>query len=87
MSGFRKFRSSAQRRRRSVEAAELGYLPGQLRRKHAGASAAPGAEAPSSKEIFDAAGTPADFPASREAIEIGPPPIAWLKARKKETDN
>jgi hypothetical protein len=87
MSGFRKFRSTLHRRRRSIEAAELGYL------------VAGGAEegAPRPDAVTAAAGhlqppaepeaVPLDFSPSREAQEIGPNPIAWLKSKRTQSDN
>src|SRR5436190_4212759 len=85
MSGFRKFRSSLHRRRRSIEAVELGFLTPSA----AGESTA-GAEVVSVKPMshrFEPETTPLEFSPSAEAREIGPNPIGWLKSRRPETDN
>ena len=78
MSGFRKFRTTLQRRRRS-EMLELGHLrPGTSPGLGAVAAILPRAETES---------TPLEFSPSNEAKEIGPRPIAWLKPVKAETDH
>ena len=78
MSGFRKFRTTLQRRRRS-EMLELGHLrPGTAPGLGAVAASLPRAETES---------TPLEFSPSIEAKEIGPRPIAWLKPNKPETDH
>ena len=76
MSGFRKFRSSVHRRRRTIEAVELGHL-------------VPGGEetAKASGEVEGKAKEPLTFSASREAAEIGPAPIAFVRPRKPEVDH
>ena len=88
MSGFRKFRTTLHRRRRSIEAAELGHLitghaPDPARRTDA-----------ASPSLGDARGaletetTPLDFSPSVEAREIGPSPIAgWVRPKRPGTDN
>lgn len=76
MSGFRKFRSNLHRRRRSIEAVELGYLTGPAAKE--GTTEVPH----SGSKVLDA-----EVPASREALEIGPQPIAWLRPKRPETDN
>ena len=85
MSGFRKFRSSLHRRRRSLEAVELGFLaPHDLRPE----GAAPIRTSPLAVATLpDPDGRPLEFSPSVEAREIGPAPIAWLKSRRPETDN
>ena len=87
MSGFRKFRSTLHRRRRSIEAVELGFLgagpaadDGQLAADLAGTASGLGGPLPDSESA------PLDFSPSEEALEIGPAPIAWMKP-KKESDN
>ena len=84
MSGFRRFRSTLHRRRRSIEAAELGYLatgPAQDRVGKGEVSAATADE-----QLADGEAAPLEFSPSVEAREIGPNPIAWTKP-KRETDN
>ena len=84
MSGFRKFRNNTQRRRRSIEAVELGHLAGSMQGGVLGGPAhgGPGHNPDETRELPDQA-----FPASREAVEIGPAPIAWLKTKRSETEN
>ena len=84
MSGFRKFRSSLHRRRRSLEAVELGFLtPG------ASPEASLGASIPTSPlpARLEGDASPLEFSPSAEAREIGPAPIAWVKSKRPETDN
>lgn len=85
MSGFRKFRTTQQRRRKA-ELLELGHLrPG----------GAPGGSSPLAQRSLGGIAvqappeteTPAEFSPSAEAQEIGPPPIAWLKTRRVEIDH
>jgi len=82
MSGFRKFRSSLHRRRRSIEAVELGYLmtgrPKDAWGRTDVAAPAAGGEGETA---------PLEFSPSLEAREIGPNPIAWLKPKRHESDN
>jgi hypothetical protein len=87
MSGFRKFRSTLHRRRRSIEAVELGFLgsapasdEAPLGTDLAGVVPALGGPVPDSESV------PLDFSPSEEAMEIGPAPIAWMKPRK-DSDN
>ena len=87
MSGFRKFRSTLHRRRRSIEAVELGFLAGGSPQDGIGL-AAEDLDGPSAvhQEFSDPETAPLDFSPSEEALEIGPAPIAWMKP-KRETDN
>jgi hypothetical protein len=78
MSGFRKFRTGLHRRRRSIEAVELGLLSGAASRLAA-------EQPPPAHTSPPAPGS--EMSAGREAIEIGPQPIAWLKPRRQEADN
>jgi len=89
MSGFRKFRSGLHRRRRSIEAVELGYLGGGLSKGLPGPGPVRGTPpAPESpRDVAESNLPQSDVPASREAIEIGPQPIAWLKPKRQDTDN
>lgn len=85
MSGFRKFRSSLHRRRRSLEAVELGFLtPGRAPEPPLGA---PLHAVPAPGGHYEGEAPPLEFSPSVEAREIGPTPIAWLKPRRLETDN
>ena len=84
MSGFRRFRSTLHRRRRSIEAAELGYLATGPAQERAGKSEI--SITTSDELLADAEGAPLEFSPSVEAREIGPNPIAWTKPRR-ETDN
>jgi hypothetical protein len=84
MSGFRRFRSTLHRRRRSIEAVELGYLTTGAAPTLAGTSEGPGAI--TEEQLADAEGGPLEFSPSLEAREIGPSPIAWTRP-KRETDN
>jgi len=86
MSGFRKFRSSLHRRRRLLEAVELGFLaPGELPEGGAQAPFRLANVAAPPRHEPDA--PPLEFSPSAEALEIGPNPIAWLKPRRPETEN
>jgi len=93
MSGFRKFRSTTQRRRRSVEAVELGYLSGPMTTLspppgQTGIGATSPRTPASVQDLLDAGHAPTiEIPASQEAVAIGPAPIAWAKRRKPGTDN
>jgi len=86
MSGFRKFRSSLHRRRRSIEA-ELGFFltnhPQDTRA--AGEAAATSSDQPMAGGEAEAA--PLGFSPSLEARGIGPAPIAWLRPKRPDTDN
>jgi len=86
MSGFRKFRSTLHRRRRSLEAVELGYLTTQALSDERAAQPLRAARVALST-VPEPDSRPLDFSPSVEAREIGPPPIAWLKSRRPETDN
>jgi len=86
MSGFRKFRSTLHRRRRSLEAVELGYLATQDISEQGAARSLPVTQVVVSA-VPDPDTRPLDFSPSVEAREIGPSPIAWLKSRRPETDN
>jgi len=84
MSGFRKFRSSLHRRRRSLEAVELGFL-GSGTGEATGISGSLASSTPQRRTEGDA--PPLEFSPSAEALEIGPNPSAWLKPRRPETEN
>ena len=83
MSGFRKFRSTLHRRRRSIEAVELGFLgSGNVSDEGVhGADLVAGASALGSA-VSEPDSAPLDVSPSEEAMEIGPAPIAWMKPRK-----
>ena len=86
MSGFRKFRSSLHRRRRSLEAVELGFLtPSSIQ----GAGQAPPLRATpmTAPARVEPDAPPLEFSPSAEAREIGPTPIPWIKSRRTEQDN
>ena len=88
MSGFRRFRSTLHRRRRSIEAVELGHLqpsPGSITGLVPAQGAAKDALLRGQGNEADTA--PLEFSPSREAREIGPAPIAWLRARKPGLDH
>jgi len=85
MSGFRKFRSSLHRRRRSLEAMELGFFTTESTDEAAPRPEVGGVAAAALRHEGDA--HPLDFSPSAEAREIGPTPIAWLKSGRLETDN
>jgi hypothetical protein len=87
MSGFRKFRSSLHRRRRSLEAVELGFLgvPGATPEGDAAAPLRVSRVLAPVRHEPDA--PPLEFSPSAEAREIGPNPIAWVKSRRPDTDN
>lgn len=92
MSGFRKFRTTLHRRRRSIEAVELGYLTTGAPREPAtrleAASAAAGGEIAHALEgQAEGSAAPLEFSVSAEAREIGPNPIGWLKPKRPESDN
>ena len=87
MSGFRKFRTTLHRRRRSIEATELGYLPGAPAPVTGTAAAGAAPAGTGVRHGADSQTTPLEFSPSREAIEIGPAPIAWLRARKTQIDH
>lgn len=85
MSGFRKFRTTQQRRRKA-ELLELGHLrpggaPGGFSALAQRPATGMAVQDPPEAEI------PADFSPSAEAQEIGPPPIAWLKTRRVAIDH
>jgi hypothetical protein len=88
MSGFRKFRSSLHRRRRTIEAAELGHLQ-VAPRTITGLAPAQGGprEGLLRGQGNEADAAPLEFSPSREAREIGPAPIAWLRGRKAGLDH
>jgi len=85
MSGFRKFRSTLHRRRRTLEAVELGFLA-TTDRTGEGAIAVRTAKAPGPARP-EPDSPPLEFSPSVESREIGPAPIGWLKSRRPETDN
>ena len=87
MSGFRKFRSTLHRRRRTIEAVELGYLVTGNAPEGAARPDAIAAAAGHPGPFSDSEAVPLDFSPSREAREIGPNPIAWLKPKRSETNN
>ena len=82
MSGFRRFRSTLHRRRRSMM--EFGYLGGP-----GGQTSAVRPAAASVAVVVDGSpdAAPLDFSPSAEARMIGPAPIAWLSTRRTRTDN
>jgi len=86
MSGFRKFRSSLHRRRRSLEAVELGFLtPGSV--PEAGRTPPLRVTPVVAPARLEPDAPPLEFSPSAEAREIGPTPIPWVKSRRGETDN
>lgn len=87
MSGFRKFRTTLHRRRRTIEATELGYLKAGTAPavRYGEVVAAP--PHPVGRSGHDPETTPLEFSPSREAVEIGPAPIAWFRARKPQIDH
>ena len=86
MSGFRKFRSNAQRRRRTIEAVELGHIPGSMLRSGPPESRPVPEEDPGTPETPATRAAHQDLPADREAVEIGPQ-SGWFKNRKPDTDH
>lgn len=84
MSGFRKFRATLQRRRRSIEALEMMHWPSA---RQAEKGAAPVAGLPRSPSEGDRDASPLDFSPSLEAQQIGPAPIAWLRPRKPDLNH
>ena len=85
MSGFRKFRSSLHRRRRSIEA-ELGFfLAGHPQDARARTETSTAPSEP--RAVAEPEAAPLEFSPSLEAREIGPTPIAWLKGKRPNTEN
>ena len=87
MSGFRKFRTALHRRRRSIEAAELGLITGPGAGPPAGDAEPAAAGRPEIAPGTDADTAPLEFSPSAEAVEIGPTPISWMKGKRLETDH
>jgi hypothetical protein len=86
MSGFRKFRSSLHRRRRSLEAVELGFLTPGATSEGGHAAPLPATPLAAPPRPLEPDAPPLEFSPSAEAREIGPAPIAWVKPRRL-TDN
>lgn len=90
MSGFRKFRTTLHRRRKSMEA-ELGSFTSSLTRETAGRVEASGGSLgdglQAAEGALEGSTAPLEFSVSAEAREIGPSPIVWMKPKRSETDN
>ena len=82
MSGFRKFRSTLHRRRRSTM--EFGYLGGS---SHQLGSARPAAASVAVVADGSPDAAPLDLSPSAEARMIGPAPIVWMSTRRGRADN